>query len=56
MWGVLNKVALGSAPDQREVLFVVLGHVQAPYLLQRLRRWRPLRQLQAPALHPPRML
>ena len=51
MLGVLHKVALGSAPDQLKVLFPVLGHVQEPYLLQRLRRWRPLhkRQLQTPA-------
>ena len=50
MLGALHKVTLGLASAQMQALFPVIGHVLEAYLLQRLRRWRPLhnRQLQTP--------
>ena len=46
MLGARHKVTLGTAPEQLAVLLPRLGFVAEPLQRQRLRRWRPLHNMQ----------
>ena len=46
MLGVLQKIAVGTAPEQLRAIFPVRGAVAEPLARQRFRHWRPLHSRQ----------